>query len=665
MELEVANQLAILDYYIGSPLTDEQKEFVSNFGRDTISFSDPGTGKTHTVIAGLAYAQKYLKVQGREINCMSFTNQAVAEMAGRYKKICKNLQVSPTVEFNTFHHLSNQILKSAYPRMTLSDSKSVVNDVEALSKFMSDKGLDTTDQRYVYRVLYAINSLNSALIFHPEHVANTFTFVDLDIPLEIFQELRVQLFSRGKICNKINRGDIPLYCLYALMEDETIGAKWKGKYKIMVVDEFQDLSLLHLRILSYVADKLIVIGDMKQQIYAFNGACPQIVREYLKLRPNAAVCNLTQSFRCSQKIADFATKVILPNDGTIKAFTGHKGGDDIKIIERSQMNWKEIVGNIEADRSMHGNEHARDIMFLYRNNASAIPIIEELYKKDIPYRCTKFSPVMEVPMFESMCKLCTAAWQPHDYAVVERALELFPEFSKNKFFGTNPVISAMQMTGKDLFSVNYGWREGSSKEILLAMMAAKKAIEEHKSAGTVLMKVKPVYDKYIYRNEWHKMGNNDQEFYINLVAPICNSKEYPLMYNEELDKANKNNSYINAHIGVRCYTMHSAKGLEADDVYILDCNEGIFPNAKVVQRKMDSGCGYDAAVDIRSERNLLYVAATRAKENLIISYSTSQPSLLLIDPNSEKYGAFDEIYNEEDREYDDASAFFDLLKLKE
>ena len=84
MTNEVSMKLDILSAYMGSPLTDEQKEFASDFTKDTISFSDPGTGKTHTLVAGLIIAQTYHKVDGRKINCMSFTNAAVSEMAGRY-----------------------------------------------------------------------------------------------------------------------------------------------------------------------------------------------------------------------------------------------------------------------------------------------------------------------------------------------------------------------------------------------------------------------------------------------------------------------------------------------------------------------------------------------------------------------------------------------------
>lgn len=662
---EVRMRLDIISAYMGNPLTDEQKEFASDFTRDTISFSDPGTGKTHTLIAGLLLAQTYYKVPGKSINCMSFTNAAVSEMAGRYEKLCRKCSTSATVVFNTFHSLSNRIMREAYPTMKIVAHGNVKQDVEDMRRYLKEAGVnvDEDDTKYIRKVIRAVNDLNSSLTFHPDNVQTKFSFVELGMDVDTFQDLRKSWFIRGVTDNVIVQGDIPLYCLYALMRKPHIIDKWRGKYKIMVVDEFQDLSLLHLRILSYVAETLIVIGDMKQQIYAFNGACPQIVREYMKLHPNAVTCNLTHSFRCGQEIAEFATKVIRPNDKSIQCFTGHDRGSTVSIVPRRELNWKEIVNNIENDMRDVKSKTKRDTMFLYRNNASAIPLIEELYRRGIPFRCSKFATIMSIPMFDSLSKLCNAAWQPNDPIVVSEALKLFPEF-KDTMFGTEPLpVQAMRSSGKDLFELSYKYKEQSSYAILNAMVLVKRDIENNKSAGVVYMKVMEVYKKYIFKNEWWKLDNSE-EFYFNLVAPICNNKPYPLMYNEELDKEQRNLQCIQAGMGIRCYTMHSAKGLEADDVYILDCDEGTFPNNKVMTNKIKAGCNLDVAVDIRSERNLLYVAITRAKDNVVISYSGAEPTKLITDPDSHEYGQYDSVYENSTVDYDDADEFFKLFKLE-
>lgn len=660
-------RLSIISAYIGSPLTEEQMEFASDFTKNTMSFSDPGTGKTHSLIAGLIMAQQHHKIPGTSINCMSFTNAAVSEMAGRYEKLCKAVSVSPTVKFNTFHSLTRSILTSAYPGIHVVDGYDALkSDVNDLTSYMQQLGYDVSedDTKYVRRVLRAINDMNSSMTFHPENLVKKFDFVSLDMDIEDFQSLRTSMFVRGLVTKSINVGDIPLYCLYALMMKEDVIKMWKGKYQIMVVDEFQDLSLLHLNILSYVAQTLVVIGDMKQQIYAFNGACPQIVSEYFKMRPDARVCNLTKSFRCGKEIAEFATQVILPNDRSIKCFGGHERGSHVSLVQRRDLDWKDIVSKMSADRKVNGYGGMRDVMFLYRNNASAIPVIEELYKNKIPFRCSKFAKVMDVPLFSTISLLANAAWQPNNLEMCKAALKVFPEF-RGLPYGQDPApIAAMRASGKDLLSVNYKYREPSSIDILTAIAAAKKAIEENKNAGIVYMKFMPVYEKYLQKLEWWKL-DRDKEFYFGLVAPICNNKTYPLMYAEEIDKESENTKATNAGTGIRCYTMHSAKGLEADDVYILDCDEGMFPNNKVMEKKRQANCLYDVAVDVRSERNLLYVAITRAKESVTISYSGVKPTLLIAEPDNEQYTQYDKFYADNVGDYNDAEEFFKLFKMGE
>lgn len=672
MTREEAMELDVISaYYGGNSLTEEQKEFASDFTKNTISFSDPGTGKTHTLVAGLIMAQRYHKIPGKEINCMSFTRAATTEVKSRYDNLTSRFSMSPTVVFSTFHKMSRQILADAYPRLRIVgeyDYRGLdpTNDpLKDMQRYMANVGIESDDLVYVKKVIRAVNTLNSALMFHPEELSRMYSFVELGISIEQFQEIRKDWFLRGTSKNVITQGDIPLYCLYALHSDEDVKAKWRGKYKVMIIDEFQDLSLLHLHILSAVAKTLIVIGDMKQQIYAFNGACPQIVREYLKMYPDARVCNLTRSFRCKQEIADFATALIAPNDPTIKAFTGQGTGGSVEIMPRRELNWSTIADQIAESVKKETIAATREIMFLYRNNASAIPIMEELYKRKILFRNPKFLRVMDVPIFDSLCTLANVSWDPTNQVFVEAALRLFPEFESSKE-GIKGILNIIRSTGKDFFAVTekVRFKQQSSIDIILAMKNARQKILERKSAGVVLNNLVQVYEQYILAGRWW-MIDNTKEFYFNLVAPLCSTKEYPVLFQDEQDKAAKNEQNINTGMGVRCYTMHSAKGLEANDVYILDCDEGLFPNSKVMKKKEQAGCLYDIACDIRSERNLLYVAVTRAKTHCVITYSGNEPCLLLSKPDDNPYLKFDQIYKDSQVDFDDVDEFCKLFRLGE
>ncbi len=653
--------LKALSYRMGSELTEEQMEFASDFTKSVISFSDPGTGKTHSLVAGMVMAQEYHGIRGSKINCMSFTNAAVAEIKGRYDVLCRRSRINASADFNTFHSLASAVKKEAFPTMRIQDKVDLYSEIKIFRDYVKQAGIECEDYGYAKKIYYALNTLNAALVFEPRHLRTKYEFVQLDVGVEEFQKLRLMWFNRGVINSTITQGDIPLYCLYALRNKKELAPRWKNKYKVMIVDEFQDLSLLHLNILSYITEHLIVIGDMKQQIYQFSGACPQIVDEYLRTYKDAKICNLTKSFRCSQEIAEFATKVIKPNDAKVECFEGTKVPGSVEFVEQRNINWKDLATEIYTDVKMHTWAGAKNIMFLYRNNASAIPIMEQLYKLKIPFRCSRFTTVMQTPIFKDLCTLANAAWQPSNVEFVTEALRLFPEFKGLTFGSDLYPVEAMKQTGKSLFEIQTSWREESSVAIMNALMIAAKKIKEEKSAGVVLNNLLGVYEKYIIKGQWWRF-DREKDFYFSLVAPICNAKQYPTMYYEEIDKEAKNRKAIQANTGVRCYTMHSAKGLEADIVYILDCDEGVFPSAGTIKRKLDAHCYYDAACEIRSERNLLYVALTRAKEKVVISYS-DQPAFLISEPNSAKYSDFDEVYNKENAVYDDAEEFCKLFRL--
>ena len=194
------------------------------------------------------------------------------------------------------------------------------------------------------------------------------------------------------------------------------------------------------------------------------------------------------------------------------------------------------------------------------------------------------------------------------------------------------------------------------------IIAAKEAIENGESAGRVLNKVYPGYRTWIIRDRlW--MFDNEPAFYFDLVGNILSLKTIDKVIYDEERKLALNDSNISSGVGIRCYTLHSAKGLEADDVYILDANEGLFPNIKVLEDKTNADCILDAAKDIRNERNLLFVGCTRAKRKLTITYSNELTSLLTKGKN--KYKMYDDEYKESSRDVKDSNVerFYELFGI--
>lgn len=653
--------LQLLSARIGQELTEEQMEFASDFTSPLISFSNPGTGKSFTTVAGLIIAQTIHGIPGKKINAMSFTNAATAELKAKYVKACKKTGLTPTVQFNTFHSICYSIVKEVYPNMRIRRGNDWKEELPLLATYMEQYGVNTTDMSYVRCVLEAINSLNSALIFDELNVEHSFKFKQLGLNVETFQNLRREWFLLGACTLNITQGDIPVYALFVLETNKAVQQKYHEKYHIMVVDEFQDLSLLHLKILSLITHNLVAIGDMKQQIYAFNGASQQIVDEYLKMYPNAKRQNLTKSFRCTNEIAQYATNLIYLNDHNVKAFEGIRDGGNIKVIPDRDLNLKEIVASIKEEQMKIGYTNFRDTMFLFRNNSSAVPLAEELYKQGVPFRMNKFAKVMDLPIFKQICELARIVENPSSEQYLQVVPKLFPEF--RRYNAANcPLLIGIHKSGKSIFDINYAYEDASSIDILNAMKRAAIVIERGESAGRVFNALLPVYEKYIIEGKWWLL-QYDKEYYYDLVSDIVNNKTFRQMIAEEYDKERRIKDCINANIGVRCYTVHSAKGLEADDVYILDAEDGVFPNSNVIKRYIAESCEYEAAKELRNERNLLYVAVTRAKENVYISYHSNLTELIA-NSRDNSYSYLDNIYNNTKKDYDDVGAFVRLFNLK-
>lgn len=651
---------------MGKSVTEEQMEFANDFTKPLVSFSNPGTGKSFSIVVGLIVTQLFRNVPGNKINAMSFTNAATNELHMRYERACSMCGITPTVKFNTFHSICYSIVREICPSMKVKSGIVWDTDLPALGRYLDARGLDGSNMYWVKEVLDTINTLNSALAFDQRNIELSYKFKCLGISVDVLQGLRKDWFLQGFASNVITQGDIPIYALYILCKYPEVREKYLSQYRVMVVDEFQDLSLLHLKILSMVTDNLVAIGDMKQQIYAFNGASQQIVEEYLKIYPDARIVNLTQSFRCKEEVSEFATQLIRRNDMAVVPFKGVSDGAKINIVSQHELNLKDLVKQIGAEQSKlsspEGRASYKDSMFLFRNNASAIPIAEELYKQGVRFRMPKFLPIFSMPIFKEVCLLAEAARHPDDIEKVHGALQLLPEFKKYNVYN-NPVCVVMGKTRQNLFDIRYQFRTDAAVHTLNELMKAARLMESGASSGRVFNTLLGVYGEYIIENKWWRLPRK-KEYYYDLIAPIVSGKTYDVLIAEEYDKVRFNEESIKANFGVRCYTVHAAKGLEADNIYLLDAEEGVFPNGSQIARYIEAGCEYEAAKEIRNERNLLYVAVTRAKDSCTICY-TASVTKLIGDPLMNDLCYLDTVYDTIDKDFDDVKEFMRVMNIKQ
>ena len=595
-----------LSVRIGVSYTDEQREFLKDFTSSIISFSSPGTGKTKSAIGGLITAELYHQIPGKNIYALSFTNMSTGELQVRHKQECEKVGIRQTVNFQTLHSLCSRILKENYKllgigKLQVVSTIPIAEQADILTSFAQEHGINFHPWQ-VRPLINAVRSMNSSLVFDRVHVESKYAF--------------------------------------------------KDQCRILLVDEFQDLSLLQLRIISLLSDTVIAIGDIKQQIYAFNGACQEIVQEFRRYFPNARELNLNHSFRCADSIVDFSKVIIHPNDMHEEDFigTGRKGSVDVI----PQLPLATICDKIEQDYRMNLNTFPRDILFLFRNNYSAIPIAEELYKRKVPFRVNKYQAANQIPVIKEMCSIVELAANPSNLNNLDALRYLLKEQKDYRNYSDTPIYKVCRQEGCSLFEAPYTFRDPrAARAVMEMLLTVRDMLDTQKPMRDILNTIYPIFND-VYLREREHLLEMQPSYYFIMVKPVVREKTYHKFIQDELAKVTVIQDSNARRVGVRCYTFHASKGLEADDVYIIDADANILPNLRKLDIMERAGCTMEKAREIRNERSLLFVAATRARDTLTITYTTHKTSMMT--PLNE-FVQYDRLYTQFQATYPDVEAF--------
>ena len=655
-----------MEVYLKTQYTEEQKSLIKEFGNGPVfCFADPGTGKTYTAIAGLLDAELFKGISGQNIYALSFTNMATGELAVRHTRACSSLGIRQTVNFQTLHKLCRQILSENYRKLGMmnfqtSGQLSMESAYKIVESSVNEWG-ETIEPNKIRNVVKACESLNAALVFDEDNVKTKMAFKQCNIDYKLFDRIRGLLFSYSYLSETITVSNLLLYTLMLLQKFPEVSEEFKSKCKLMLVDEAQDLSLLQLRVISMLTDNPVFIGDMKQQIYAFNGACQEIVDAFFRMYPDAKKMQLTRSFRCKNEIAEYATKIIKYNGIGGENFTGTGMGGAVNLytgLDANGIDLAKICKDWKEDYDRNHKKFSKDILFLFRNNISAIPIAEELFKNDLPFRVNKYTPAFEVPVIKDLCELIRFCDQPNNLQNLTALRFLIPEFRQYFIPNRHPFYEICTKQGCSPFEVNYQFKDiATGSRAMTILMEVQEMLRNKRTMKDILNYMWPMYEEvWLRSNSWRLEAS--PKYYLASVQCLVH-KDYVTFMQDEMKKMNVIKESEAYQRGIRCYTMHASKGLEADIVYIIDANEGLIPNASKLKDMDKNRCDMDAARMIREERSLCYVACTRAKEVLNI-VSTDEPAAMLLGENP--YSQYDSVYQYYRVTGDDIAAFENFVK---
>lgn len=602
-------------------LNPEQREAVTTTEGPVLVLSGAGTGKTKVLTTRLAYILATFKAQPWNCLVVTFTNRAAKEMKERVEAIIG--EAANSVWLGTFHSVCVKILRAHAELVGLHSNFTILNedDQKRLVKQICEaEGID--DKKYPPQsIVDCIQRWKDKGLtidkIQLEYKENVTTRV-----YKLYQERMITM-------NCVDFGDIILHTLTILLSNPDVLEKYQSRFKYIMVDEYQDTNVtqyLLLRLLSQKYHNLCCVGDDDQSIYSWRGAEIENILRFNKDYADAKVIRLERNYRSTANILAAASALISHNEGRL--------GKTLKVAENSPArnsdnNRIKVVSNYSGEEEARyvaeeienlrraGQEYAQ-MAVLVRTAFQTREFEEKFISESIPYQVIGGPKFYERAEIRDALAYLRVILQPADDLALERiinkpargigakTIEKFENEARvnhiSMFMAIEKMLKEGALSGKvktnvsELINNFYQWRQTMN------------AVSPDDLAAQVLED-----SGYMEMLKMDKSAEAEGriENLKELINVMSDTEQYPTLsdFMEHVSLVMDNDNNIDTD-KVMLITLHSAKGLEFDAVFLPGWEEGLFPH----QRALDEGGGSA----LEEERRLAYVAMTRAKQKLYI-----------------------------------------------
>lgn len=589
-------------------LNHAQTEAVAHNKGPCMVLAGPGSGKTLTIAKRIEYLIMKHKVRPEEILVITFTKYAAWEMKNRTRSICG--PSSYAVTFGTFHGIYYGILKWAYrlnQSNLLSDEEKYRILREILPGIDWDQEPEADEEKdYLQELAIEIGNVKNNCMDIEEYEPVKYT-------TEKFRKLYRTYEETKKKYRKIDFEDMLIQCRDLFMKRPDILKKWQEKFQYILVDEFQDVNQAQydvVRMLAAPQDNLFVVGDDDQSVYGFRGAKPGIMKEFMKDYPKARQILLDVNYRSSGYIVKGALRVIGNNkirfEKKIEAFRKPDETVHVQEVKDPVQEAEYVLERIREYREK-GVSYT-EMAVLYRTNVDARAMSELMMEYQIPF-------VMKEHLnniYEHFIALDMISYLRLSQGEYDRKYFLQIANRPNRYL-TRESMKTGNVSYESLrrYYRDKDWMVDRIDQLEWDM---KMICDKTPYAAIQYIRKRMGYDEFLKEYAAYRKISSEDLFAV-LEEIWQNSKGYGTIkewfehiesYGKMLKEQNKKNGEKE---GVNLMTMHAAKGLEFDTVFVIEANEGSCPYKKAT-----------ADEEIEEERRLFYVAMTRAKRKLVISY---------------------------------------------
>ena len=598
-----------------------------------------GSGKTKVLTTRVAHLM-HSGVDAFNILALTFTNKAAAEMKERVEKALGNTEAR-NLYIGTFHSVFARILRAegdklGYPKSftiyDTDDSRSVIKAV------VNDMGLD--DKLYKPNIVHnRISAAKNALVGPSEYALDTFLKQEdarsnRPAIAEIYASYAARCFKNGAM-----DFDDLLFKMHELLNNfPDVLHKYQHKFKYILIDEYQDTNPVQYQIaklLAAVHENLCVVGDDAQSIYSFRGATIENILQFQKDYDDVKLVKLEQNYRSSQSIIGVANHVIKNNIGQIpkELWTENEAGDKIKLVRTMTDNDEgKFIADAIQENKLRNHFYNKDFAILYRTNAQSRSFEESLRRTGIAYKIyggLSFYQRKEIKDYiaylriivntkdeEGLKRIINYPARGIGKTTMEKCLVIageqnitfFEVLEKAKGFGFKAgTLTAIeefvtmikyfqnQLTKHNAYDVAV--QVGKHTNIVKELFTDKstEGLARYENIQELLNSIK----------EWTESpSNEDGELGdISLGAYL---QQITLITDADNDTGNEDT--------VKLMTVHAAKGLEFACVFLVGLEESLFP----------SGMSVNTREELEEERRLFYVAVTRAKKHLWLTYANTR-----------------------------------------
>ena len=642
-------------------LNKAQKEAVMHLDGPLLIVAGAGSGKTKVLTSRIANIIKEKKAFPNQILAVTFTNKAAKEMQNRVGHILGSQAIGLSW-LGTFHSICAKLLRKHAPAVNLNSNFTIIDtddQIRLVKNICKAENIDVKQLAPRY-ILAIIDRWKNKGFYPNEVIINQRDIYEKTIlPIyKIYQQKLTEL-------NSCDFGDLILHVVKILEKNLDIREIYSKNFKYILVDEYQDTNFIQSKWLNLLSERnknICCVGDDDQSIYSWRGAEIKNFLEFDQVYQNTKVIRLEENYRSTQNILSVASNLIANNQNRVgKTLTSSMEDGDLIKLNCFKNGKDEATGISDEIEKIKKKYKLNNIAILVRAIFQTREFEERFLKIGMPYRIlggTKFYERAEIKDCIAYLRLI---YQEKDDLAFERIVN-----NPKRSIGDTTLKSIHEFSKTNSFCL-----EISSKK-----MIEKSLIKPKAKIGLILF--------LDLMNKWRNDLNIKKINHVKLLQIILDESGYSAMLKnkKELENENKlenikellsamkefdNLESFLEHVSlatsidqdwegekVNMMTMHAAKGLEFDVVFLPGWEEGLFPHQKSIEEKGQNG--------LEEERRLAYVGITRAKKNAIISFSMNRfyqgdwidsMASRFIDELPEKYLEKNSFFDENNNEVED------------